>query len=600
MTGAGEVGGGVPVRAGVATRDMPTGQAQPQVRPHLLAERKAVGTAVAAVWFRLGSGQPKDVFAAPGHVLHSCPVHGLPLIALLIGSLAVTAIARRLGWSPPLVLVLAGIAVSFVPGIPDYQLDPELILLLVLPPLLYSAALDSSMASIRANLPAISSLAVGLVLFTTVGVGLVAHWLMPDLPLAAAFALGAIVSPPDAVAAVTVGRRLGLPRRVMTMLTGESLLNDATALTAWRVAVAAATASVSAWSSVGVFTTAAVGGIAVGLAFGWVVHTVRLWLGDWELESAVGLLVPFAAYLVAEELHVPGTPEGLHPSGVLAVVVAGLYLGHRAPEGGFATRLQDSAVWKAADTVLEALVFALIGLQLTVVASDVSDGLGSLVAIGLALTATTVLARPIWVFPVAYVRQRFSRLGGELSWRYPAVVSWAGMRGVVSLAAASALPLDFPGRERVVFLAFFVTVSTLLLQGLTLPWVIRWLDVRRPDARYDAIAEAQAQHTAAQAALDRLDELTAGDATPEHIDRVASRLRSWTEQRSLGAWERLGRPAEEAGEAPTAAFRRLRREMLAAEREAFVRSRAEGHISDEVLRRVLRELDLEEALLTRD
>jgi len=527
-------------------------------------------------------------------------VHGLPLIALLVGALAVTATARRLGASPPLVLVLAGIVVSFVPGIPDYQLDPELILLLVLPPLLYSAALDSSVLSIKANISAISSLAVGLVLFTTVVVGLVAHWLIPELPLAAAFALGAVVSPPDAVAAVAVGRRLGLPRRVMTMLTGESLLNDATALTAWRVAVTAATVSVSAWSSIGVFAVATVGGIAVGLAFGWVVHFVRRRLGDSELESAVGLVVPFAAYLVAEELHIPGTAEGLHPSGVLAVVVAGLYLGHRAPQGGFATRLQDTAVWKAADTVLEALVFALIGLQLPVVAAEVEGELGSLAITGLVLTGVVILARPVWVFPVAYLRQRLSRRGGELSWRYPAVVSWAGMRGVVSLAAASALPLGFPGRDRVVFLAFFVTVGTLLLQGLTLPWVVRRLGVQRTDTQSDLLAEAQAQHVAAQAALAKLDELTADPACPEHVERIAARLRSWTEQRSLGAWERLGRPAEEAGEAPTAAFRRLRREMLTAEREAFIRFRDDGRMDDEVLRRVLRELDLEEALLSRE
>lgn len=527
-------------------------------------------------------------------------MHGLPLVALLIGSLAITALARRIGASPPLVLVLAGIVVSFIPGIPDYQLDPELILLLVLPPLLYSAALDSSVASIKANLSAISSLAIGLVLFTTVAVGLAAHALVPELPLAAAFALGAIVSPPDAVAAVSVGRRLGLPRRVMTMLTGESLLNDATALTAWRVAVAAATVSVSAWTSIGVFAMATVGGIAVGLAFGWVVHAVRLRLGDWELESAAGLVVPFAAYLVAEELHIPGTPEGLHPSGVLAVVVAGLYLGHRSPEGGFATRLQDSAVWKAADTVLEALVFALIGLQLTVVAGEVEGELLMLTAVGLALTLVAIAARPAWVFPVAYLRQRLSRRGGELSWKYPAVVSWAGMRGVVSLAAASALPFDFPGRDKVMFLAFFVTVGTLLIHGLTLPWVIRRLGVQRTETHADTLAEAQAQHAAAQAALARLDELTADNGRAEHIDRIAGRLRTWTEQRSLGAWERLGRPAEEAGEAPTAAFRRLRREMLIAERDAFIRFRTEGRIDDEVLRRVLRELDLEEALLARE
>ncbi|HEY0640256.1 MAG TPA: Na+/H+ antiporter [Pseudonocardiaceae bacterium] len=512
-------------------------------------------------------------------------MHGLSLIALLLGSLAVTATARKLGASPPIVLVLAGLLVSFVPGVPEYELDPDLILLAVLPPLLYSAALDSSLQGIKANVRSIGSLAVGLVLFTTVAVGFAAHWLVPELPLAAALALGAVVSPPDAVAAVAVGRRLGLPRRVMTMLTGESLLNDATALTAWRVAVAAATVSVSVWEGLEVFALATVGGVAIGLAFGWTVHQVRMRLQDWEMESAIGLVVPFAAYLAAEELHT---------SGVLAVVVAGLYLGHTAPYGGFATRLQDGAVWKAADTVLEAFVFALIGLQLPVVAAAAD---WRLFWVGLALTAVVMLVRPLWVFPTAYLRRR----GRPLSWRYPAVVSWAGMRGVVSLAAASALPLDVPGRDQVIFLAFFVTVATLLTQGMTLPWVIGRLGIRRTEeGAADGLAEAQAQHAAARAALDRLEELTGGDGEPEHVGRIAQRLRTWTEQRSQSAWERLGRPAEDLGEAPTAAFRRLRREMLTAERDAFIRFRDQGRIDDEVLRRVLRELDLEEALLARE
>src|SRR5215470_2022661 len=509
-------------------------------------------------------------------------MHGFPLLALLIGALAVSALARRAGAAPPLVLVVVGLAVSFVPGIPDYELEPELILLLVLPPLLYSAALDSSVRGIKANMRPIGSLAIGLVLFTTLVVGFAAHALVPGLPLASAFVLGAVVAPPDAVAAIAVGRRLGLPRRVMTVLGGESLINDVTALTAYRVAVATALgAGMSLLAGVGLFVLAAVGGVVVGLVIGWCVHRVRLWLADSLMESAVGLVVPFAAYLLAEQVGA---------SGVLAVVVAGLYLGHRAPEGRFATRLQDHAVWNAADTVLESFVFALIGLQLRSVASDVDIPVASLVLAGVALVGVVVLARAAWVFPTAYIRGAlFSparRRESRVPWRYPAVVSWAGMRGVVSLAAAAALPSEFAGREIVLFLAFCVTVGTLLLHGLTLPLMIRVLRVPDRQAHEDALAEASAQHAAARAAVARLEEVTQ-DSTPQEI---SGRLRAWAEHRSLGAWERLGRPAEENGESPTAMFRRLRREMLAAERGTFVRFRDEGRLDDEVLRRVLREL----------
>ena len=357
-------------------------------------------------------------------------MHGLPLIALLAGSLTITALARRWGASPPLVLVVVGLAVSFVPGVPAYEIDPDLVLLLVLPPLLYSAALDSSYLRFRDNLRPIGLLSVGLVLFTTVVVGLAAWWLVPGLPLAAALVLGAVVAPPDAVAASAVGRRLGLPRRVMTILGGESLVNDATALTAFRVAVAvAAGATYTVWQGIGVFALAALGGTAIGWAVGWIVHRARLALRDGVLESAIGLIVPFAAFLLAEEVHA---------SGVIAVVVAGLYLGHRSPQGGPASRLQEQAVWKAADTLLESLVFALIGLQLRTVVEEVDTGLGRLLLIGLVLTLVTVVARIVWVFPATYVPRWLSRRLRERDpsppWQVPAVISWAGMRGVVTLS----------------------------------------------------------------------------------------------------------------------------------------------------------------------
>ena len=495
--------------------------------------------------------------------------------------------------SPTLVLVVVGIAVSFIPGIPDFGIDPDVVLLAVLTPLLYSAALDSSYLGFRANLRPISLLAVGLVIFSTAVIGLAAWWLIPGLPLPAALVLGAVVAPPDAVAAIAVGRRLGLPRRVMTVLAGESLVNDATALTLFRVAVAAAAgASISLLSGLAMFLFAAVGGVLIGLAVAWVVHWIRVRLNDPPIESALGLVVPFAVYLIAEEAH---------SSGLLAVVAAGLYLGYRAPETGFATRLQDDAVWRASDTVLESVVFALIGLQLTNVVREVG-AIGPLVVTGAILTAVTVLARVVWVYPATYLPRVIPaiRRGDPFpNWRTPAVISWAGMRGVVSLAAAFAITPGVPYRDQLVFLAFFITVGTLLLHGLTLPWLIRVLGVRGEETQADALAEAQAQHAAGRAAVARLDEL-AGGTDAQVAQHSMQKLRYMAQMRSNTSWERLGRPAEETGESPTAAYRRLRREMVAAERQTFVRYRDDGRIDDEVLRRVLRELDLEEAMLSRE
>lgn len=518
-------------------------------------------------------------------------MHEFPQVVLLLaGALAVTALARRWGLSEPLALVLAGLALSFVPGVPDYSISPDVILLLVLPPLLYSAALTSSTLGLRANLRPIGSLAVGAVLVTTVAVGFAAWALVPGMPLGSALVLGAVVAPPDAVAATSIGRRLGLPRRVMTILSGESLVNDASALTVYRVAVAGVVgAGYTLLAGVGLFLLAAVGGVVVGLVMGWLAHRIRTHLSDGVLESAAGLLVPFATYLLAEEAHA---------SGVLAVVTAGLYLGHRAPSGSAGRRLQDRAVWRSVDTMLEAVVFALIGLQLRGVTEGVAGELWPLVLVGVGLTAAVVLVRAVWVFGTLLLPDRLLHGRESGSWRYGAVVSWAGMRGVVSLAAAAAIPVSgFPHRPQVVFLAFFVTLATLLLHGSTLPWVIRRLGVRGQESYTDALAEAEAAHNAALAARERLDELTAEDEPPAE---VTEQLRRAAERRSNRAWERLGRSAEELGESPTAAYRRLRTEMLDAEREVFVRFRDEGRIDEEVLRRVLHELDLEAVMLQRD
>ncbi|MEU5696036.1 Na+/H+ antiporter [Actinosynnema sp. NPDC020468] len=517
-------------------------------------------------------------------------MHGPELLLLLVGALLVTSVARKLGWSAPLVLVGVGLAVSFVPGLPEFALEPELVLVLVLPPLLYSAALDSSFLNFKANLRPIGLLAVGLVLVTTVGVGVVAHLVLPGLSLPAALVLGAVVAPPDAVAAVAIGRRLNLPRRTMTLLTGESLINDATALTAYKVAVVAALGAAGSWiDGTRTFVVAAGGGVLVGLVVGVGVGAIRQRLGDGVLESSLGLLVPFGAYLFAEEFGA---------SGVLAVVVAGLWIGHNAPRSSYYTRLQDTAVWRSVDVLLESFVFALIGLQFRSVVEAVSIT-PALLGAAAAVLAATILVRFLWMYPAAYLPRFLSKRIRERErapgWRAVTVIAWAGMRGVVSLAAASALPLEMPGRDVILFCTFVVTVGTLLVQGLTLPWVIRRLGHFGTEEQQDALAEAQVQHAAAQAAVNRLDELVSdGDATPGH---VVDRLRIMAEHRGNAAWERLGRQQDES---PAAAYRRLRRTMLDAERQVFIQARDDKQIDDEVLFRVLRELDLEEAAISRE
>lgn len=456
-------------------------------------------------------------------------------------------------------LVAAGLVVSFIPGVPEFELDPHVILVLVLAPLLYSAALDSSYLNIRANLRPIGLLAVGLVLFTTFVVGVTAKLVFPDLSFAAALVLGAVVAPPDAVAAVAIGRRLGLQRRAMTLLVGESLINDATALTAFKVAVAAAAgAAMHPVKGVGMFLLVTAGGIVVGLVVGVVVRFLRKRLCE-------------------------------------GVDVAGLYIGHHSPRGTYSTRLQDAAVWRSVDVLLESFVFAFIGLQLPSIISAVELSAGLLLGAG-AVLLTTIGARFVWMYPASYLPIYLSkRLREREGVPHPGqvtVIAWSGMRGVVTLAAAAAIPQNVPGRDVIVFCAFVVTISTLLLQGTTLPWLISKIGFEGDDARQDALAEAQVQHRAAQAAVDRLDQEI--ENVPEH---VRDQLRSLAEHRGNAAWERLGRQEEES---PAAAYRRLRTLMLKAEREEFIKARDQGEIDDEVLFRVLRELDLEEAALSRE
>jgi Na+/H+ antiporter len=527
---------------------------------------------------------------------------GASLLAVLVVSVLLAAIARHYDVSAPLALVVAGLLAGLIPGFKQIELDPELVLYVLLPPLLWSAGLESSYHGLRRNIRPIGLLAVGLPLATTFAVGYVAYKTVPELTVAAALTLGAIVAPPDAVSATAVGRKLGLPRQMMTLLGGESLLNDATALTAYKVSLAAAIGTAATWrTGLATFALAAAGGVVVGLALGMLTAFIRWRLDDPLVESALGLVAPFIIYLAAEEIH---------GSGVLAVVVAALILGQKSTRAGYATRLQDNAVWKALQLILESFAFLMIGLQLPTVVGELEGITAKVIAVSSAAVLATVIGvRIIWVFVFAYLpRVLFPRIREREPRPTPSqvfVVAWAGMRGVVSLAAAFGVPLTtmsgapFPGRPQLVFLTFVVVIGTLLLHGLTLPWLIRRLGVQGDEARTDALAAAGAQDKAARAAAERLDELLASEEVTDVHERAADVLRSWNTRRRNSAWERLGRDAAEIGESPAAAFRRLRLEMLAAERAAFIEERDNGKIDDEVLREVLRGLDLEEATLNR-
>ncbi|MFG1706798.1 cation:proton antiporter [Nonomuraea sp. M3C6] len=533
------------------------------------------------------------------------PTMGLQLLLMAGGAIAVAAVARRKGWPAPLLLVAAGLLVS--PLVPAVPLQPELVLFVFLPPLLYSAALDSSYLRLRDVKRAVGLLSVGLVLFTTAVVGLVVHLLLPELALPLAFALGAIIAPPDAVAAVAVGRRLGLPRTSLTILIGESLFNDATALTLYRVAIGAAVGgAVDLWQGLGQFLFAVAGGVAIGLAlamvFAWVFERTR----DSLVENTVMLLIPFAAYLAAESVPAPAmiAGESVHASGVIAVVIVGLYLGNRMHLRGFGTRLVSDAVWKVTDFFLEAIVFALIGLQLVTVIEGIAGyGPWEVAWYAAAVLAVTIVARFGWLFTVTYLIRLLGR-GLQPTRQQTVILSWAGMRGVVSLAAAFAIPPDIPARDRamLLFLTFTTVIGTLLIQGTTFPALIRRLRVSSEQEQYeDRLAEAAAQQAALEAGLAELDRLVSEYGEPDEIQKqVIDQLREKSWRRSLTAWERLGGGTGPGGvETPSSLYRRLRRDMLQAERQVFVRLRDERRLEDEVLREVMAQLDFEEAILER-
>jgi CPA1 family monovalent cation:H+ antiporter len=520
------------------------------------------------------------------------------LVALLALAAGVAGLSGRIGFSSPLVLTGVGLVVSFLPGVPDYQLDPELVLVGLLPPLLYATAIRTPFVTIRRHRRAIALLSVGLVGVTAVAVGAVARLVLgPGLPWGAAIALGAVVAPPDAVAATAVARRIGLPRTVVTLLEGESLLNDATALVTLRSAVVA----LGAGLSFGAISLTFLQAVLVGAGAGWLVAAVaspiRRRVLDPVLDTTLSLLVPYVGYLLAESLH---------GSGVLGVVVAGLILGHRSPEIQSATsRTTERIIWRTVQFLLESVIFLLIGLQLRRLVEDARASQianQTIVLLCLAVFATTVVVRLVWIFPAAYLPRLIPGVAtGEPrpDPRGVLVLGWAGMRGVVTLAAAFGLPADVPARQALVIAAFGVVAGTLLVQGGTLPALVRVLRVAGPDPRQDALQQALVLQRAVDAGRERLrleaarpDPGTGRPASPDVVDSLAG----WGERIAHAVWERLAM-SDPGAETPSRAFRRLRVAMLDAERRVVVDVHRSGAVPAEVLEGVLERLDSEEAML---
>jgi Na+/H+ antiporter len=513
------------------------------------------------------------------------------LVAVAVTVLTVTAVAGRIGIAAPIPLILVGWAGSYLPGVPTIHLEPEVVLLGLLPPLLYAAAIGTSLVDFNANRRPILLLSVGLVVFTTTGVAVVVHAILPEVGWPAAFAIGAVVAPPDAVAATAIGRRIGLPRRIVTILEGESLLNDATALVALRTAIAgigSAGAMASVWEIGLDFLVAAGGGVVIGIAGFVLVAKIRKRVTDPVLDTGISLVVPFATYISAERIHA---------SGVVAVVVAGLLLGHKAPILQTAqSRIAERMNWRTLAFMLENTVFLLIGLQAAWLVDDVRASTlptSTIVSVCLATLAAVVVLRMAWVFPVRYLLIRPGPdpdTGRRPPASYTFLIGWAGMRGVVTLAAAFVIPDSVEHREVLLMIAFTVVAGTLVLQGLSLGWIARRLRVPGPDPMDDALARATLLQQASKAGHQVLAEV--GEDDPYG---VADLIKQRIEQRNFAAWERLG--TTEGEESPAALYARVRQEMIEAERGRVLEIRSTGSVPSEVVSEVLAMLDIEESML---
>lgn len=532
------------------------------------------------------------------------------ILIVIIVAIATTAFAERSNFQPALLIAIVGLVASFIPGLHRLELEPEVILGFVLPPLLFSAASDFSFSSFTKRLGSIVNLGVFLVFATAMAVAAVATWTVPGLPFAAALVLGAIVAPPDAVTAIAIGRKAGLPTGLMTVLKGESLINDAAALTLLAVAVAT-TAGTHAFidNTPLYFLYASVVGVILGIVIGHGAQFARRRLANPSLATVISVVVPFAAYLVAEELHA---------SGVLAVVAAGFALGHHGTHSGYEERMQERQFWRTIDMLLETFVFAYIGLQLRFVIDDaLAAGLdiSDLLLGGVAIFLTTVAVRFAWVFGTAVLARRryrgvMTKLAAPrphtrrrppptpevpLTWKENVVLSWTGMRGVVTLAAAAGIPFltvageNFPYREAIVALAFMVTIATLLVQGLTLPWLIARLSLDDGhDKAYAAEQHQLARRLAHEANAQVIEEFRRTNASPRAL-RLAAAMARRTDRSSENEEEGWDFDPEEAFE--------LGQLLLDARRQRLIAARDARELDDMVLREVLEQMDLEQALM---
>jgi CPA1 family monovalent cation:H+ antiporter len=521
----------------------------------------------------------------------------LLIAGILVAVAGLSALARLLSVPYPILLVIGGAAFGFVPGVQDVHLDPDVVLVVFLPPLLYGAAFFANLGDMRANLRGLTLSAVGLVLVTMVIVAAIVHMIVPGMPWSAAFVLGAVVSPTDPLAGGLIMRRLGLPRRLVSAAEGEGLFNDATALVAYKVGVAAAVGGSFSLGHASLrFLLSAIGGVAIGLAVAWVIAFIRARIEDAQVSITISLLSGYAAFIPADEIGV---------SGALAAVTCGLFMGFRGPSIiSPRVRLQGFMAWDIVDFLLNATLFVLVGLQLHEVANQAVDdhSVRKLIVWAVAISAVVAGVRIVWFFTMPYLirlldrrpQQRLRRVGA----RARLVLAWSGMRGAVSLAAALAIPLEtdagapFPERNLIIFLTFAVIFATLVIQGLSLPTVIHRLGVATDGSEEDE--EVRARLTAVKAALAQLDALAAEEWTR---DETVERMRAMYEYRKRRFAARAGKIEDDGYEDRSLVYQQMVQMVLAAQREALVELRNHGEISNETANRIIREMDLEEARL---
>jgi CPA1 family monovalent cation:H+ antiporter len=519
------------------------------------------------------------------------------LLGVLVAVAALSVIAQFVRIPYPILMVLGGLGLGLIPGAPEVTLNPDVVLVVFLPPLLYVAAFFTSLRDVRRDARVISLMAIGLVGATAVAVAVVAHELA-GLPWAAAFTLGAIVSPTDPLAATQIMRRLGAPRRLVNVLEGEGLVNDATALVLYRTAIGAAVGGAfSVWDAGLGIVLAPIGGIVVGLAVAWIVAEVRRRVEDVPTEITISIFTGYAAYFPA---------EALGASGVLAAVTAGVYLGFRAPQiASSEARLQGFSFWTITQFLLNATLFVLIGLQLPQILDALTDrSWGELLLYGAAVSGVVIAVRFAWIFSITVLIRALDRRPEQLlrraNWQARTIAAWCGMRGAVSLAAALAVPVatdagdPFPGRDLILWMTFCVILATLVFQGLTLPWLIRVLGVH-DDGEEERREELKARLKIAAAALDRIDEL---EDEPWVRPETLERMRGLYRYRKRRFAAQAGKIEDGDGiEDQSQGYQRATREVITAERRVLVALRDQGAISNDVMHRIERELDLEDSRL---